>query len=372
MCWRRWSRTANSARRETLKQPTLADPTVVARRVTGAGELRDLLLASGLPGDEEVYLIKPTWHGRAPGTYTDAQALDLLLTALRPGRAVIVEGYTSGRNDSSRAIDWTVDPRPHWDWIREQDRLYLEQTGLTAVIERHGARYISVTEEVWSGRVVPAGEVAALVRDTRGPIAQPELYRLVPSSLYDLRGAPLLSMARFKGSMRLSTMNLFGLIPDPLRTRWHGADDLGLLRTMVDLAMLYGSLFRLHGMVEAITAAVHWREGGRYRSRWGRYDLVEQPGVVVSSAHVGAVDAYCELLQGIDPTQCLYLWVLAEALGPWKLPHSDEVPEELSAALDPDGSARTARLAQGRRLARPPSTHAGHAAGYVPPTGGTP
>jgi hypothetical protein len=33
-------------------------------------------------------------------------------------------------------------------------------------------------------------------------------------------------------------MNLFGLIPDPLRVRWPGADDLSLMRSMVDLAML--------------------------------------------------------------------------------------------------------------------------------------
>jgi len=64
---------------------------------------------------------------------------------------------------------------------------------------RHGARYVSVTEEVWAGRTAPADEVQALVRGARGPVAQPELYGLVPRCLYDLRGAPLLSLSRFKG-----------------------------------------------------------------------------------------------------------------------------------------------------------------------------
>ncbi|GAC1427698.1 MAG: hypothetical protein NVSMB65_00580 [Chloroflexota bacterium] len=352
-----------------LRGEALADPPVVARMATTARELRALLLESGLPAEAEVYVVKPTWHGRAPGTYTDAQALGLLLEALRPGRAVVVEGYTSGRNDGSRAVDWSGDPRPDWDWIREQDDLYLRQMGLAAEMERHGARYVSVTEEVWSGRVAPPDEVEALVRRARGPVAQRELYGLVPRCLYDLRGAPLISMARFKGTMRMSTMNLFGLIPDPLRVRWHGEDDLGLMRTMVDLALLYGGLFRLHGMVEALSAAVHWRETGAHRSRWGRYDVVEHPGVVVAGPHLGAVDAYGELLQGIDPTACLYLWVAAEALGAWRLPGPEAVPAALSAALDPDGMARTTLLAgRDRRLSPPPTPHA-HTWGFLPTSG---
>ncbi len=206
------------------------------------------------------------------------------------------------------------------------------------------------------------------MRRARGPVAQPELYGLVPKCLYEVRGAPLISMARFKGTMRLSTMNLFGLIPDPLRARWHGEDDLGLMRSMVDLALLYGGLFRLHGIVEALSAAVHWRETGKLRSRWGRYDVVEHPGVVVASPHLGAVDAYCELLQGIDPTACLYLWVAAEGLGPWRLPAPEDVPAELSAALDPDGAARAAQLAgRVRRLAAPPRAHP-HMAGFLVPS----
>ena len=49
-----------------------------------------------------------------------------MLEALRPGRAVVIEGYTSGRNDGSRDVDWAGDPRAAWEWIRAQDTLYLD------------------------------------------------------------------------------------------------------------------------------------------------------------------------------------------------------------------------------------------------------
>ena len=49
----------------------------------------------------ERYLVKVTWHGYAPGTYTGPLALDLLLGAL-PGRAVLLEGHTSSRRCGRR------------------------------------------------------------------------------------------------------------------------------------------------------------------------------------------------------------------------------------------------------------------------------
>ncbi len=65
------------------------------------------ILARFLPQAER-YLVKVTWHGYAPGTYTGPLALDLLLGAL-PGRAVLLEGHTSSRNVGGAEIDWDVD-----------------------------------------------------------------------------------------------------------------------------------------------------------------------------------------------------------------------------------------------------------------------
>jgi hypothetical protein len=86
-------------------------------------------------------------------------------------------------------------------------------------------------------------------RDSRGPVAHSALCGMIPSVLSNIREAPLVSVAHFKDTMHLFAMNLFVLIPDTLRVRRHGTEDMGLMRSMVDLAM-------------------QRRDSGAYRSRW--------------------------------------------------------------------------------------------------------
>ena len=107
------------------------------------------ILARVLPQAER-YLVKVTWHGYAPGTYTGPLALDLLLGAL-PGRAVLLEGHTSSRNVGGADIDWEADAERHRTWVRQQDVEFLRRTGLAEVIARHGAQYLNVTEAWWDG-----------------------------------------------------------------------------------------------------------------------------------------------------------------------------------------------------------------------------
>ena len=56
---------------------------------------------------------------------------------------------------------------------------------------------------------------------------------------HDNPGARLISYARFKGPTRLSLSNLFGLLPDPLRSRWHGPNITCFARVCCGLAKLY-------------------------------------------------------------------------------------------------------------------------------------
>jgi hypothetical protein len=296
-------------------------------RVRDSAALAEIL-AQVLPQADR-YLVKVTWHGYAPGTYTGPLALDLLLGAL-PGRAVLLEGHTSSRNVGGADIDWEADAERHRTWVRQQDLEFLRRTGLAEVIARHGAQYFNVTEAWWDGACAPAEEVQAALGDVTLP--NPELAGFVPSALMELRGIPLISFARFKGPTRLGISNLFGLIPHPLRTVWHGSDITHFASVCCDLARLYGSLFPLFGFVEAFDSAVRWDRKGLYRSRWGNYDLVLTDGLFTLSEGLVGADFLASRLQGQDVQHSGFYDVVRDRLG-WLPATEMALPSDLQASL---------------------------------------
>jgi hypothetical protein len=267
-----------------------------------------------LDGKSERVFVKVTWHGYATGTYTDRVALDALLSAL-PCKAVIVEGHSSSRNLGGADWDWERDSRAHRDWIRQQELQYLERTGLGEVMARHGAQYVNVTEAYWDAECVAADELRCFLADRGVTLGHEQLLSYVPRVLWEQRGAPFLSFARFKGPTRLSISNLFGLLPDPLRSAWHGPNITYFARVCADLATLYGTLFSLHGMVESLHSAVRWDDRGLYRSRWGNYDLIAAPGLLALAPDLATADVLASRLQGQDVTRSAFFDVIASELG---------------------------------------------------------
>jgi hypothetical protein len=241
--------------------------------------------------------IKVTWHGYAPGTYTDPVSLDKLLAAL-PAPAVLVEGHTSSRNLGGSSWDWRSESEQHRVWIAEQDAEYLRRTGIDEVIHKHKAQYLNVTEAFWDGQCAPRQQIEALLAEAGVELSFPELADFVPNVFLAHRGAPFLSFARFKGPQRASLTNLIGLIPTPLRTAWHGRTVGHFARVCCDIARIYRCLFRTYGMVEALNVAVKWNPKGLYRSRWGNYDLVPSPGIVTLSPSLATADVLASRLQG--------------------------------------------------------------------------
>ncbi len=273
------------------------------------------LLARVLPTADR-YLVKVTWHGYAQGTYTGPAALDLLLSAL-PGPAVLLEGHTSSRNVGGLEFDWESEAAQHRRWVRQQEVEFLKRTGLAEVISKHKAQYLNVTEAWWDGACAPAEQVREALGDLT--LKYPEFASLVPATLLELRGTPMISFARFKGPTRLGISNLFGLIPHPLRTAWHGDDITQFASVCCDLARLYGRLFPLFGFVEGFDNAVRWDGKGLYRSRWGNYDLVLTDGLFTLSEGLVGADVLASRLQGQDVTRSGFYNVVRDRLG-W--PHS--------------------------------------------------
>jgi len=287
------------------------------------------ILSRVLPRAER-FLVKVTWHGYAQGTYTGPAALDLLLGAL-PGRAVILEGHTSSRNVGAPEIDWENDAARHRAWIRRQEVEFLGRTGLAEVIARHGAQYLNVTEAWWDGACAPAEEVRAALGDVT--LRHPELADFVPAALMDLRGLPLISLARFKGPTRLGLSNLFGLIPRPLRTEWHGPDITHFASVCCDLARIYGGLFPLFGLVEAFDSAVRWDREGLYRSRWGNYDLILTDGLFTLSEGLIGADSLASRLQGQDVLRSGFFDVARDRLGWSQVAAEMSLPGDLQVKL---------------------------------------
>ena len=278
-------------------------------------DLLERVLPSGRPGR---VLVKVTWHGYATGTYTDPGALDLLLGAL-PAKAVVLEGHTSSRNLGGATFDWETQTKENRAWIRQQDAEYLRRTGLADVLARHRAQYLNVTETFWDGACASAEGVNDILRERGVSLSHAEMAQVVPEVLVDHLGCPMISFAKFKGPTRLAISNMFGLLPEPLRAAWHGPNITWFAQVCCDLAKLYGSLFPLCGINEALYTAVRWNRQGLYRSRWGNYDLISNSGYVAAAPNLVAADILASRLQGQDVTRSAFFDVVRAQLG-WDEP----------------------------------------------------
>jgi sirohydrochlorin ferrochelatase len=292
--------------------PDLAyGPGVIAEIVDTEGLAR-LLEHFEVPSSR--VFIKVTWHGYATGTYTDAAALDRLLSAL-PGKAILLEGHSTGRNTGGAAFDWETESQAHRSWLRDQEAEFLRRTGIAEVIARHQAQYVNITEAYWDGECAPREDVLRLLREAGVSLRADDLAGYVPSILLEHRGAPFISFARFKGPTRLGISNCFGLLPPPLRSRFHGPTIDHFARVCCDMAKLYGALLRPYGLVEALYTAVRWSRDGLYRSRFGNYDLIANPGVVTLSRGLIAADVLASRLQGQDVRRSAFFAAAFEELG---------------------------------------------------------
>jgi hypothetical protein len=107
---------------------------VKAGRVRSSRGLRHLL--KGILPESDVYLVKPNWYSPMRGGYTDAAALETLLSAL-PGRAIVVEGYSGDRQDGSvvynvhgEKVDWQwLLKNPDLGWVLEDGNLEVMELG---------------------------------------------------------------------------------------------------------------------------------------------------------------------------------------------------------------------------------------------------
>ena len=308
---------------------------VILGRVRDSADLKRLLKDPWLEAD--IFIVKPSWYSPHPPNFTDAEILRMLLEAL-DGRVVVTEAYSLDRQDGSmkftvdgEEVDWRwIMRHPDWDWIREegrwdrmreQDRWFLEEHGFTDLFAEHGVEYVNVTEEVWQGRTADPRKVKEAVEARFELVFNEALYDYVPRRLYEQRGATLISFGKVKGIRgtfpSLTMKNLFGLIPDPLRSWWHGPGDSRLGGSIVDINKVYAALFNVYGICEAIRNVTVSHPQGEVKVPWGAYNIVRDLGVVALGRPLVSLDAILCGLIGVDPEKVSYLQLGEKAFGPY-------------------------------------------------------
>ncbi len=310
---------------------------VIVQNVHENPDLSGMLDALGISGSGT--LIKPNWSTPDPGFYSDAEGMDTLLSAI-PGKKYVIESYMYGRTTDHKRI--TPDNgKEHWEWFREQEADFLQQTGIAAVLRKHEAESINITEEYWSGRTVDPETIRELVETQFPPVKALELYGMIPSKLYALRHLPMISFAKIKYQVpnvgRYSTFslkNLFGLIPVPNRHYYH---DIGLPQSIMDIAKIYKSLFGIVGIVDASRHIAVYREPGKnkYKMIFTEYDLIENTGLLLAGKDLVTLEAYINRMIGQEPELHEVLSLAKETFGNWDEKEIDCIPDELLAIFRP-------------------------------------
>jgi uncharacterized protein (DUF362 family) len=275
----------------------------------------------------QVIIVKPNWFSPHPANFTDAKTLRILLEAL-DAQIVVTESYTTERQDGTmnftvndEQVDWRwIMKHPDWSWakeearwqqLRKQDKWFLDTHGFADLFNERGAEYVNVTEEVWQGKTADQNKVKEAVEARYPPVFQEQLYSYVPQKLFNLKGSAMISFGRVKGVggtyPSLTMKNVFGMIPDPLRSWWHGPNDKHLATSIIDMNKIYASLFNLYGICEAIRFAVVDNPQGKVKAPWGNYDIAENLGVVATGRSLIQLDAVlCGLIR-VNPDNVAYL-----------------------------------------------------------------
>ncbi len=307
-------------------------------RIRDSSDLKGML--GGLP-ESEVVIVKPNWFSLQPANFIEVNVLRMLLEAL-DSRVVVTEGYTLEKNDGSLKFtvdgddanwNWVIE-HPSWDWIKEegrwdelrrQDNWFLDEYGFTDLFQEFGVEYVNVTEEIWKGEIADPAEVKEAVEARYEPAFTDQIYGFLPKRLHELRGSPLISLGKVKGIggsfPSLTLKNLFGYIPDPLRSWWHGNKDERLARSIIDITKVYEAYFEVYGICEAVSTVMVNNPEGEYESPWAKYNIIRELGIVVCGPDLVQLDAIVCGLIGIDPRKVSYIEEGEKAFGEYDRHH---------------------------------------------------
>lgn len=273
-------------------------------KVKSFEEFRDFI--NGLDIKADTFIIKPNWVEPSKGQYTEAIILQWFFDCL-DGRKIIIESHTAWRNklllETGEIIVDADNVNQKRDFLRENDKWFLEIAGLEELLEKYNVEYVNITEEVWKGEVVDPEIIREIVEKKFSAVQHKELYGVIPKKIFGLKNAVLIDLAKIKTdgnvAMSLSTKNLFGLIPDPKRSpRYHDHEKKILPYAVLDMNKIYRALFKTVFINEGIFTAIDGPSPEQGR-------LKENLGLIVAGYNSLNVDLVTAKLVGIDPKELL-------------------------------------------------------------------
>lgn len=185
------------------------------------------------------------------------------------------------------------------EFLREQEKWFLESTGLSNLLKEYDVEYINITEEVWKGEVVDSKIIQQIVEQKFSSIKHKEFYSMMPKRIFELRNAIFIDFAKLKTdagfAMTLSTKNLFGLIPDPKRSpKYHDHESKIIPYAILDMNKIYRALFECIFINEGIFTAIEGPSPEKGRLR-------ENVNLIVGGKNSINVDLATAKLVGINP-----------------------------------------------------------------------
>jgi uncharacterized protein (DUF362 family) len=283
---------------------------------------------------EPPVIIKPNWSSSME--FTESEILDWTLSSI-DDEVLIVESYAAWRNkifiehNGPRNDDLLklLGNQKKKDF-RENDKWFLMHSGIGHVLEQHGVEYLNLSEELWASRMCEPQLVASHVESRTGVLENKELYGLVPERLFELKGGTLLNLAKPKRSLKahhvsLTLKNLFGMIPSPWRTKYHGENDSLLDQNIVDINRLYAALFEVKGVIEAVFSTSETLDNVLHPT------IHRDLGLIWSSIDTVELDALVSSQLGLNPEEVSYLRLAAEKIKPW---NEDTVKLGMASPID--------------------------------------
>jgi hypothetical protein len=277
----------------------------------------------------ETIIIKPNWVSTEPGGFTCKNTIQKIVEAL-DSKIIVTEAHCLARamNLEKQGLPFTIENKevnwnwllkgkgwnwlydnPSWDWfikeghwnhLRKEEQYFLDTYGFTDLFQDYDIEYVNVTDEIWQGKNVNSDVIRNLTESKYSPVKVERMYGFVPSKLYQYTGNTFVSLNRLKQYATFSLKNMFGLIPDPLRSWWHGRNVSRLASSIVDINKIYNSIFDVVGFCASIDKTAVRDPDGEFVADYmsARYRLVDGFDFVVMGSDLVFLDSTMLSLTG--------------------------------------------------------------------------